>query len=135
MYPYNDVTNSPYGNSINDNAVSNYTNNNNGGFSPLSPQFDVSGGNGIGNLGTPFSTDSLKLGLGAIQTLGSLWMGFKQNQLAKNALKLQNRAFETNLKNQTQSYNTALEDRIRARYNTENRNPSEADAYISANRL
>ena len=75
-----------------------------------------------------------QMALGAIQTLGSLWNSFQQNKMAKQSLALQTRAFETNLRNQTQSYNTALEDRIRARYATEGRS-EQADSYIAKNRL
>ena len=74
------------------------------------------------------------LALGAIQTLGSLWNSFQQNKLAKKSFALQERAFETNLRNQTQTYNTALEDRINARYATEGRS-GEAASYIEKNRL
>jgi len=74
------------------------------------------------------------LALGAIQTLGSLWNSFQQNKLAKKSFALQERAFETNLRNQTQTYNTALEDRINARYATEGRS-GEAAAYIEKNKL
>jgi hypothetical protein len=72
--------------------------------------------------------------IGAIQTLGNLWNSFQQNKLAKKSLELQTRAFETNLGNQTKSYNTALEDRINARYATEGRS-QEAAGYIEKNRL
>jgi hypothetical protein len=72
--------------------------------------------------------------LGAIQTLGSLWNSFQQNKLAKKSLDLQTRAFDTNLANQTKTYNTALEDRINARYATEGRS-QEAAGYIEKNRL
>lgn len=57
-----------------------------------------------------------QIGLGAISTLGSLWNSFQQNKIAKKSLALQERTFETNLANQTQTYNTELEDRIRNRY-------------------
>lgn len=73
--------------------------------------------------------------LGAIQTLGSLWNSFQQNKLAKEAMKFQKEAFATNLANQEQSYNTALEDRINARYVTENKSQADADAYIQEHRL
>lgn len=73
--------------------------------------------------------------LGAIQTLGSLWNSFQQNKLAKEAMKFQKEAFATNLANQEQSYNTALEDRINARYVTEGKSQAEADAYIQKNSL
>ena len=86
--------------------------------------------NGDGSL----NTENLKLGLGGIQTLGSLWYAFQKNKLAKKSLNLQRKAFETNLANQTQNYNTSLEDRIRARYATEGRS-GEANAYIAKHRL
>lgn len=72
--------------------------------------------------------------LGGIQTLGSLWNSFQQNKLAKKSFALQERAFETNLANQTKTYNTALEDRINARYATEGRS-QEAAGYIDKNKL
>lgn len=75
--------------------------------------------------------------LGAIQTLGSLWNSFQQNKLAKQSFQFQKEAFQTNLENQEQSYNTELEDRINARYVTEGRTNVEADkaAYLEKNRL
>ena len=56
------------------------------------------------------------IALGAIQTLGSLWNSFQQNSVAKKSLGLQTRAFEENLANTKDTYNTNLEDRIRSRY-------------------
>ena len=73
--------------------------------------------------------------LGAIQTLGSLWNSFQQNKMAKEAMKFQKEAYNTNLANQEQSYNTALEDRINARYVTEGKSQAQADSYIEKNRL
>lgn len=74
------------------------------------------------------------MALGGLQTLGTLWGAFQQNKLAKKSLKFQKDAFKTNLANSTKVYNTALEDRIRARYATEGRS-GEADAKIAENRL
>lgn len=73
--------------------------------------------------------------LGAIQTLGSLWNSFQQNKMAKESMAFQKEAFATNLANQEQSYNTALEDRINARYVTEGKSQAEANAYIQKNSL
>lgn len=73
--------------------------------------------------------------LGAIQTLGSLWNSFQQNKLAKESFKFQKEAYATNLANQEQNYNTALEDRINARYVTEGKSQAEADAYIKDHSL
>lgn len=75
-----------------------------------------------------------QVGLGAIQTLGSLWNSFQKQKLAKQSLAFQKDAYNTNMANQKQTYNTALEDRIRARYATEGRS-QEADAKIAANSL
>lgn len=74
------------------------------------------------------------IALGGLQTLGTLWGAFQQNKLAKKSLKLQETAYKTNLANSTKVYNTALEDRIRARYATEGRS-GQADAKIAENRL
>ena len=94
----------------------------------------------------PITGDSMKPGMfgkggmaqtaiGAIGTLGSLWNSFQQSKIAKKSLQLQERTFETNLANQTKTYNTELEDRIRTRYDTERRDPGEADTYIEKNKL
>ena len=70
-----------------------------------------------------------------IQTLGNLYMAYQQNKLAKESLKFQKDSYKTNLANQSQTYNTALEDRIRSRYNTEGKSSSEADQYLEKNSL
>ena len=95
----------------------------------------VSGGSFFRNSDGSFNAGNLKLGVGALKTLGSIWSASKQHKLAKQSLNFQQRAFETNLNNQRSSYNTALEDRIRARYHTEGRSSGEADNYINKNRL
>ena len=78
-----------------------------------------------------------QIGLGAISTLGSLWNSFQQNKIAKKSLALQERTFETNLKNQTTSYNTELRDRIENRYRSEGREnyQEQADSYVDSNKL
>jgi hypothetical protein len=73
--------------------------------------------------------------LGTVQVLGSLWNSFQQHRIAKEQLALSRRAFETNLANNTKTYNTALEDRIRSRYHTEGRPEGQAEQYLDANRL
>lgn len=85
-----------------------------------------SGGNFASNVGTV---------LGGVQALGSLWNSFQQHKLAKESLGMQREAFQANLGDQRKSYNSALEDRIRSRYNTEGRSSSEANAYIDKHKL
>lgn len=100
------------------------------------PQFGGvgQGGFSLGNIFGENGASNLGLGLGALQTLGGLWNSYNTSKLAKESLSLQKRAFETNLENNTQSYNTALEDRIRSRYATEGRS-DQADSYIDKHSL
>lgn len=78
-------------------------------------------------------------GLGSIAqglaSLGNLYGAIQGIGIARDQLKLSKRAFETNLANQTQSYNTALEDRIRSRHVAEGRGASETDAYLARHSL
>ena len=106
-----------------------------GGFSiPGLNVGNQSGGFSLGGILGQNGAQNLGLGLGALQTLGGLWNSYNTSKLAKESLGLQKEAFETNLKNNTKSYNTALEDRIRARYATEGRSGS-ADGYIEKHSL
>lgn len=98
-------------------------------------------GTGVGGVAAPATPGFFAQGgigqfaLGAIQTLGSLWNSFQQQKLAKQSFQFQKDAFNTNLQNQEQSYNTALEDRIRSRYVNEGRSQAEADAYLKDHSL
>lgn len=82
-----------------------------------------------------FNTNNLGLVVGGIQTLGSLWNSYQQNKLAKEQIALQRQSFQTNLANNTQTYNTALEDRIRSRHFTEGKTSAQTDQYLSQNKL
>lgn len=79
--------------------------------------------------------DKGRLALGGLQTLGSLYMAFQANKLAKKQFQFQKEFSNQNLANSIQSYNTALEDRIRSRAHTEGRDTGYADAYLSKNKL
>jgi hypothetical protein len=70
-------------------------------------------------------------GLGS---LGQIYAAIQGVKLGKQQLNFARQAFNTNTGNQTQTYNTSLEDRIRARYNTEGRS-GEADGYLDQHRL
>lgn len=59
-------------------------------------------------------------GLNAISGAMGAWTGLQAVRNAKDALKQQKKEFNINLSNQTQSYNTAISDRIAGRhYNSE----------------
>lgn len=85
---------------------------------------------------TPQLTGWQKFGyvMDAIGTIGGLWGAIQQNKIAKQQLALSKEAYNTNMNNTIKTYNTALEDRIRARYEMEGR-AAEADGYIERNKL
>ena len=87
-------------------------------------------GQGLGlNLGTG------QLALGALGTLGNLWMAFNAQKLAKEQFKYQKGITDTNLANQIKSYNTALMDRITSRAAMQGEGQDYIDNYLSDNRL
>ncbi|CBW47058.1 Strucutural protein, N4 gp52-like protein [Roseovarius Plymouth podovirus 1] len=73
--------------------------------------------------------------IGGVQVLGSLWNSFQQHKMAKEQMNFAREQWDTNLANQTQTYNTALEDRIRSRHFTEGKGAAETDSYIQENSL
>ena len=78
------------------------------------------------NLGTMFQ---------GLSALTGAYLGFQQLKQAKEGLKLQTRAFEANLANSTQSYNTGLEDRIRGRTSNYEGKENDVNAYLAKNSL
>lgn len=82
-------------------------------------------GNG-NNLGTVVQ------GIGA---LTNAWLGYQQLQQAKEGLAFQKTAFNTNLRNSTQNYNTSLEDRIRGRSADYAGKEADVQSYLAKHRL
>lgn len=78
---------------------------------------------------------NLGAAVGGINALTSAWMGYKNYQNAKNSLNFQKEAFRKNFANQTQSYNTSLEDRIRGRSSDYNGKEADVQSYLSRHRL
>lgn len=89
---------------------------------------DIPGFEDVGNM------DALKMGVGGLQTLGNLWGGMKSLGLANKQFDFTKMMAEKNLTNQTQSYNTALSDRINSRSNSEMSAQDKQD-YLSKNSL
>lgn len=77
----------------------------------------------------------LDMGLGAVQTLGSLWNSYQQQKMAKKTFALQEEAYRTNMANQKSTYNSALEDRIRSRGAYSGASIAEQDETIAARKL
>lgn len=115
-------------------AVANQSQQGGLGFGDTSSAFNLGGTDGMG--GNIFGKGGMaSMALGGLQALGSFWQSFQANKMAKKQFKFTKKAYETDLKNTTKVYNTALEDRIAARYVTENRAPGEADAYLKEHRI
>lgn len=89
-----------------------------------------------GGMQSPALTGWQKFGyvMDGIGAIGGLWGAIQQNKIAKQQLALSKEAYNTNMNNTIKTYNTALEDRIRARYTMEGR-ADQADGYIADNKL
>ncbi len=90
--------------------------------------------NGTGENRT-LNYDGMQMIAGGLQTIGNLYMAWQQNKLAKDSLQLQRDNYETNLANQTTSYNNSLEDRIRGRYTRSQQNDPAIQAQIDERSL
>lgn len=106
-------------------------NNGTGGFGAIGgPGQAGAYGTGLGwNVGTG------QLALSGLSALGNLWNAFQAQGLAREQFDFTKRFAERNLANQTQSYNTALTDRITSRAHTQGMSAADRDAYLDANWL
>ena len=91
----------------------------------------------FGDLGLGFNIPTGKLLFNGLGTLGQLWTGFQGANLAKKSFEHTRDITNANLNNQISSYNTALEDRARARFVGEGRgeNSAQEREYVARNRL
>ena len=79
---------------------------------------------------------SAKLGVSAFTSLASLWGAFKGLNQAKKEFEFNKRITEKNLANSTKSYNTALEDKARARASASgNMSKDDVQKYVTLNQL
>lgn len=102
-----------------------------GGIGSALSAFSPQGGSGGGG--------SVLGGLGAVAGIAGgisdIIFGAKAAKLAKKNYKFQVGAYNENLKNTTQSYNTALEDRINARHVTEGKSTADTSNYLNKHSL
>ena len=82
-----------------------------------------------------FSLDKVGTIIDGLGSLGSLWSGIQANKMAAEGLAFQKKSYKQNYTNQLKSYNTALEDRTRARFAQEGRSAAEEHAYVRKNKL
>jgi hypothetical protein len=100
---------------------------------------------GIANFGTAaqagsgtgfsFNMPTAQLGLGALNSLGSLIMGGKSLSLANKQFEAANKFANTNLQNQTKVYNDTLENRLKRIGSFNQTDPAETQAEIARRRL
>lgn len=100
-------------------------------------------GSGMGGAGSPsgsgfqlgWNMPTLQMGLQGLNSIGNIWGAWQSNKLARDQLNFTKRIANANLNNQISAYNTALEDRARARAAVEGQSSAEEQAYIDKNRL
>lgn len=121
----NNSSNTGYGSRSFDNGSNNQNMNNEGFQSSILDSVGMQGGdlavmNSIGN---------------AVMGGFQIWQGYQQNKLARESFNLQKEAYYTNLRNQQQSYNTNLQDRINGRHSSAERTQEQKDAEFNKNKL
>lgn len=107
------------------------------GFGGMTPGMTPPQTPGLGSRMATWLGDSRNLSsvFQGISALTDAYLGFAQLRQAKEGLKLQKQAFEANLRNSTQAYNTSLEDRIRGRTSNYEGKENDVQAYLAAHRL
>lgn len=95
------------------------------------------GGAGAGgfNFGNLLNFDNLGSIAQGIGSLGQLYMGGQQLGLARDTFNQTRDAYNQNMANQTKTYNTALEDRIRGRSSNYSGKEEDVQGYLTNNRL
>lgn len=96
------------------------------------PPGDEAGGFNFGNLLNFDNLGSIAQGIGS---LGQLYMGGQQLGLARDTFNQTRDAYNQNMANQTKTYNTALEDRIRGRSSNYSGKEEDVQGYLTNNRL
>lgn len=106
------------------------------------PQFGATatpaaaGGGTMGAIGNWFGNGQNIAGIASgLSALSGMYMGRQQLSHAKDALGFQKTAFNTNLNNSVQSYNTSLEDRIRGRSSDYEGKEDDVRSYLEQNKL
>uniref|UniRef100_A0AAU6W0D4 Uncharacterized protein n=1 Tax=Pseudomonas phage Arace01 TaxID=3138526 RepID=A0AAU6W0D4_9VIRU len=85
--------------------------------------------------GLGFNTQTGQLALSGLGSLYSLFASNKALGLAQDQFDFTKKTTNTNLRNQTQSYNTALEDKITARAAMQGNDSNYVNDYLQKNRL
>jgi hypothetical protein len=100
------------------------------GWTPPGGSSGLGAGTGLG-----FNTQTGQLALGGLSSLAGLFASQKALGLAEDQFDFTKKTTNTNLRNQAQSYNTALEDKINSRAAMEGRDSKYVQDYLTKNRL
>ena len=103
-----------------------------GAAQTLPPSTPQTGGGILGWLGNYQNLGTAVQGIG---TLAQAYLGYQGLKNAKEALGLQKEAFNANLNNSIQTYNTSLEDRIRGRTADYAGKENDINAYLAKHSL
>jgi len=106
-----------------------------GGMKSLMSSGPAQDGGLFGFKGLGKNMATINAGLSGVQTLAGLWGALKAADVAKKQLAFTKATTNANLANQTQSYNTGIADRARARGAFEGQSQSQVSDYITQNSL
>lgn len=97
----------------------------------------AAGAQAPGGLSAPLGMNlgTAQLAIGGIGTLANIWNASQANKLARQQFEYQKGITDTNLANSLQSYNTALDDRIRSRAVMTGMSDAQVNDYIDKNSL
>lgn len=89
----------------------------------------------LGGKGSGLNFKGLGMVAGGLQTLGNIWNSYQQTKMAKEQLAFSKQAFATQLGDQRQTYNSALNDRARSRAAMEGQTSEQRDTYLDEHQL
>ena len=106
----------------------------NNGYAGMSNWGVGSAGNSLGS-GFGMNMPTFALGLQGLNSLGSLYMGAKSLDLANRQFSSAKNIADTNMRNQTQSYNDTLENKLRRIGSFNETSKEETEAEIARRKL
>ena len=105
-----------------------------GGYNGMANWGAGAAGNSLGS-GFGMNVPTFALGLQGLNSLGSLYMGAKSLDLANRQFSSAKNIADTNMRNQTQSYNDTLENKLRRIGSFNETSKEETDAEIARRKL
>ena len=82
-----------------------------------------------------YNIPTAQLGLSGLSAIGNLWGAYQANKQASSQFDYTKKITDTNLANQTKTYNTALSDKATSRGSMEGWTDAQTQSYIDKNKL